>query len=492
VDFFFNTKGFWWRFFYSSFLNIWSTLAGFPFFNLRNFFFIHFFKNVYFFPQTFLVFYKDFSYVFFNFFFRFMGFFNFFYLHCIDFLKHYFLINLTQIDLKTFYSFFDLDKILKYLGTIKYDNYISLNIFFAPLIWIYNNNVLVGPKAIPLFKKRVVAMPRRNFSRFLKFFGDPMMFIFTKPKNTPSIWFGDFFYNKKLDFMLNDFLHFTFFLYRIFTFRYDWVSLFPDDFFVLFFKWNKFYNKDSPFIYPADLFFLNWSGFVSLRHWKDWSYSWNFFFKPFVFNFDFKNSFNKFFIKFFSIFYDSLFSILKKTSFCFSFFDFFFSSDFFIDLNLFFVEFSSIFLSKYFILKTDNIIEEPFLYKKNFYLAPFLNNYKLFCLNGNLNEFENNLGSLSLFLNYKNLNSKMDSNFAKDRLNSFFYETSLFPKNVKGFFIKYNKLFNKVLSFQHHISLKNNFFVSQDLKDFIIKHVSFIYRNPFFPDIVVLFLVIHL
>jgi hypothetical protein len=64
-------------------------------------------------------------------------------------------------------------------------------------------------------------MPRRNFSRFLKFFGDPMMFIFTKPKNTPSIWFGDFFYNKKLDFMLNDFLHFTFFLYRIFTFRYD-------------------------------------------------------------------------------------------------------------------------------------------------------------------------------------------------------------------------------------------------------------------------------
>jgi hypothetical protein len=96
------------------------------------------------------------------------------------------------------------------------------------------------------------------------------------------------------------------------------------------------------------------------------------------------------------------------------------------------------------------------------------------------------LGSAFLSFNYKNMHENFDfhQDFSKKKIDSFYQEVFLFPKKIKGFFVKYNKLFNKVLSFQHQIAHKNNFFVSKELKEFIVNHVSFVYRNPFFPDII--------
>jgi hypothetical protein len=53
----------------------------------------------------------------------------------MDFIKFYtpFFMMATKVDFKLlFNSFFDLDKILKYLGTIKYDDYLNFRIFVAP------------------------------------------------------------------------------------------------------------------------------------------------------------------------------------------------------------------------------------------------------------------------------------------------------------------------------------------------------------------------
>jgi hypothetical protein len=138
-----------------------------------------------------------------------------------------------------------LDKNLKFLATINYDEIFSFRIFLTPLIWLYNHNTLVGPKS--LFKKVESSLENRFIgdkikeynSNFFKMIGNPSLFTFKKARIISS-WFGQFFLKKRLDFFFYKFLSFFSFFYRILftplSRDFQIITLFPYDTFILFFK----------------------------------------------------------------------------------------------------------------------------------------------------------------------------------------------------------------------------------------------------------------
>jgi hypothetical protein len=106
---------------------------------------------------------------------------------------------------------------------------------------MYNNNMLIGPRAEPLFVRKEIKWPKK-VSRFLSFFGNPFMFTLMKegPNNPSTSCFREIFYNKRLDFIFINFFSFIPFCFRVFTSLIstcdDFVSMNPHNFFFYYSK----------------------------------------------------------------------------------------------------------------------------------------------------------------------------------------------------------------------------------------------------------------
>lgn len=148
----------------------------------------------------------------------------------------------------------------------------------------------------------------------------------------------------------------------------------------------------------------------------------------------------------------------------------------FYNIEKFFFDFLNDYGTQYYLMRMDHL-----------FLAPILDGHNFFDkrLNLNITARESNFLSKWKFLNFFKLNFFFQSkNLSKQEFKiSLIYDQLFSFKKVSNFSWQSNKLFNKILSIQHNLWLKNSL-LDVNFKNFILNNVNCIVKNPFFPNFI--------